>query len=284
MKKTNHLKDTLFTSACGAWIGGTMTVPGVSGGSMAMILGIYDRLIASVNGIFQKGKFKESLIFLAKFLIGAALGLFLFAKLITLALTHFSVPTRYFFLGAVAGGSPMIFRAAKIKKVGVPVFVYPIVGIVCALLISLIPEGIFEIEGTGALAVIGGILVQLLGGIVIAVALVLPGISVSQMLLVLGVYEKLTSAVDALDITTLLSFAPLVIGTVGGILLTTGLIERAMKKHPTATYLIVFGFILGSLPELFPAQIPTGWEWFFAPLLALIGFFAVLMISKKEAV
>ena len=259
-----------------------MTVPGVSGGSMAMILGIYDRLIASVNGIFKKEKCKESFFFLLKFMIGAVVGLFLFAKLITLALTHASVPTRYFFLGAVAGGAPMIFRAARIKKLGVPVFVYPLVGIVCALLISLIPEGIFEIRGTGALAVLAGILIQLLGGIVIAVALVLPGISVSQMLLVLGVYEKLTAAVDALDIATLFSFAPLVIGTVGGILLTTNLIERAMKKYPTATYLIVFGFILGSLPELFPAQMLTGWNILFAPLLAVLGFFAVFTISKKE--
>lgn len=282
MKKNQNLKDTLFTSACGAWIGGTMTVPGVSGGSMAMILGIYDRLIASVNGIFQKGKFKESLLFLIKFLIGAAVGLFLFAKLITLALTHVSIPTRYFFLGAVAGGAPMIFRAAKIRKVGIPVFAYPIIGIVSALLISLIPEGIFEINGTGALALLAGVVIQLLGGIVIAVALVLPGISVSQMLLVLGVYEKLTAAVDALDIMTLLSFAPLVIGTVGGILLTTNLIERAMKKYPTATYLIVFGFILGSLPELFPAQMLMGWNILFAPLLAVLGFFAVFTIAKKE--
>ena len=281
MKKQN-IKSTAHTMACGAWIGGTMTVPGVSGGSMAMILGIYDRLISSVNGIFQKGKFKESFIFLLKFMIGAALGLFLFAKLITLALTHFSMPTRYFFLGAVAGGAPMIFRAAKIRKVTVPVFIYPIVGIVCALLISLIPEGIFEINGSGVLAVLGGILVQLFGGIVIAVALVLPGISVSQMLLVLGVYEKLTAAVDALDIMTLLSFAPLVIGTVGGILLTTSVIERAMKKHPTGTYLIVFGFILGSLPELSPANFPMGWDVLLCPLLAILGFIAVFMISKKE--
>ncbi|MBR6744902.1 MAG: DUF368 domain-containing protein [Clostridia bacterium] len=282
MKNNKHWKDTLYTSACGAWIGGTMTVPGVSGGSMAMILGIYDRLIASVNGIFQKGKFKESLLFLIKFLLGAVLGLFLFSKLITLALTHASIPTRYFFLGAVAGGAPMIFRAAKIKRVGFPVFVYPIVGIVSALLISLIPEGVFEINGSGALAVIAGIVIQLLGGIVIAVALVLPGISVSQMLLVLGVYEKLTAAIDALDIMALISFAPLAIGTVGGILLTTNLIERAMKKYPTATYLIVFGFILGSLPELFPAQMLSGWNWVLAPLFALIGFFAILALSKKE--
>ena len=281
MQKQN-IKSTVHTLACGAWIGGTMTVPGVSGGSMAMILGIYDRLISSVNGIFQKGRFKESFFFLLKFLIGAGAGLFLFAKLITLALMHFSMPTRYFFLGAVAGGAPMIFRAAKVKKVNAPVFIYPILGIVCALLISLIPEGIFEVGGTGFFAVIGGVLIQLLGGIVVAVALVLPGISVSQMLLVLGLYEKLTAAVDALDILTLLSFAPLMIGIVGGIFLTTGVIEKAMNKPPMGTYLIVFGFILGSLPELVPAQFPLGWDILFCPLLALLGFVAVFMISKKE--
>jgi putative membrane protein len=276
-----QMKNTVYTAACGAWIGGTMTVPGVSGGSMAMILGIYDRLIGSVNGIFQKGKFKESVLFLLKFMIGAGLGLFLFAKLITLALTHFPMATGYFFLGCVAGGAPMIFRSAKIKKVGVSVFLYPILGIAAALLISLIPEGLFEIDGSGVIAIILGILIQLIGGIVIAVALVLPGISVSQMLLVLGVYEKLTAAVDALDILTLFSFAPLVIGTLGGILLTTNLIEKAMKKYPTATYLIVFGFILGSLPELFPG-LPMGWDLLICPVLAVLGFFAVFMISKKE--
>jgi putative membrane protein len=275
------MKNTVYTAACGAWIGGTMTVPGVSGGSMAMILGIYDRLIGSVNGIFQKGKFKESVLFLLKFMIGAGLGLFLFAKLITLALTHFPMATGYFFLGCVAGGAPMIFRSAKIKKVGVSVFLYPILGIAAALLISLIPEGLFEIDGSGVIAIILGILIQLIGGIVIAVALVLPGISVSQMLLVLGVYEKLTAAVDALDILTLFSFAPLVIGTLGGILLTTNLIEKAMKKYPTATYLIVFGFILGSLPELFPG-LPMRWDLLICPVLAVLGFFAVFMISKKE--
>lgn len=276
-----QMKNTVYTAACGAWIGGTMTVPGVSGGSMAMILGIYDRLIGSVNGIFQKGKFKESVLFLLKFMIGAGLGLFLFAKLITLALTHFPMATGYFFLGCVAGGAPMIFRSAKIKKVGVSVFLYPILGIAAALLISLIPEGLFEIDGSGVIAIILGILIQLIGGIVIAVALVLPGISVSQMLLVLGVYEKLTAAVDALDILTLFSFAPLVIGTLGGILLTTNLIEKAMKKYPTATYLIVFGFILGSLPELIPG-LPMGWDLLICPVLAVLGFFAVFMISKKE--
>ena len=280
MKK--NTKDTIYTSACGAWIGCTMTVPGVSGGSMAMILGIYDRLIASVNGIFSREKRKDSILFLIKFMLGAVVGLFLVSSLISGALEKFPEPTRYFFLGAVAGGAPMIFRSAKIKKVSIPVILYPIVGIAAALLISLIPEGLFEMKNDSFFAVLLSIIVQLLGGIVIAIALVLPGISVSQMLLVLGVYENLTGAVKALDIVTLISFAPLVIGTLGGIFLTTGILEKLMKKHPTASYLIVFGFILGSLPELFPG-LPTGWNWIPCILLAAVGFIAIFFVSKKEA-
>ena len=101
------------------------------------------------------------------------------------------------------------------------------------------------------------------------------------MLLVLGIYEPLTEAVSALDMMALLSFIPLVIGTVAGIFLTTGILERAMKRHPTGTYLLIFGFILGSLPELFPGM-PTGWEIPLCLLTAAAGFFAIFWISKKE--
>ncbi len=276
--------NTIYTIASGAWIGGTMTVPGVSGGSMAMILGVYDRLIGSVNGIFHKERRRESLLFLLKFLLGAVAGLFLFSRLITFLLENeaCAFPTRFFFLGAVVGGAPMIFRSAGVKRVSAAVFLYPIIGIAAALLISLIPSGLFEIGGEGFLSVLLGILIQLVGGLVIAVALVLPGISVSQMLLVLGIYEPLTEAVSSLDFMALLSFIPLVIGTLAGIFLTTGILERAMGRHPMGTYLLIFGFILGSLPELFPG-LPAGWEIPLCILTAAAGFCAIFWISKKEA-
>ena len=276
--------NTIYTIASGAWIGGTMTVPGVSGGSMAMILGVYDRLIGSVNGIFHKERRSESILFLLKFLLGAVAGLFLFSKLITFLLENeaCAFPTLFYFLGAVVGGAPMIFRSAGVKCVSAAVFLYPIIGIAAALSISLIPSGLFEIGGEGFFSVLLGILIQLVGGLVIAVALVLPGISVSQMLLVLGIYEPLTEAVSSLDFMALLSFIPLVIGTLAGIFLTTGILERAMGRHPMGTYLLIFGFILGSLPELFPG-LPTGWEIPLCILTAAAGFFAIFWISKKEA-
>ena len=73
------MKNSLFTLLKGLWVGGTLTVPGVSGGSMAMILGVYDRLIESVNAVIKKGSDKKSaLLFLLWFALGGACGFLLF--------------------------------------------------------------------------------------------------------------------------------------------------------------------------------------------------------------
>ena len=92
----------------GAWVGGTMTVPGVSGGTMAMVLGIYDRLISSVSRVFKEPK--QSIPFLLWFALGGAGGILLFSRGISLLLSsRWEVPARFFFLGAVGGGIPLIF-------------------------------------------------------------------------------------------------------------------------------------------------------------------------------
>ena len=255
--------NPIYTIGCGAWIGGTMTVPGVSGGSMAMILGIYDRLIGSVNGVFKKDKRKESLIFLAFFMVGAVAGLVLFSKLISEALEHFPLPTSFFFLGAVAGAIPMIFRAAEIKKFKPSVIYLPLIGAIVALSILM------------------SILIQLVGGVFIAIAIVLPGVSFSQVLLVLGLHEPITSALGNLDIGALMGFIPLAVGTAAGIFLVTHFIEIALSKHPKESYLIIFGFILGSLPDLFPG-LPTGWNIPFCFFTAVAGFLAIFFLSQRE--
>lgn len=248
-----------------------------------MVLGLYDDLISSVNGIFDKKRRRESIKFLLWFLLGAAVGFVLFAKLITFLLGNdaCAVATRYFFLGAVAGGAPLIFRATSLRRISLPAVLYTVLGIAMALLIGLIPEGLFELSGEGAGALIKSIVIQLFGGLVVAIALVLPGISCSQMLCVIGVYEPFTKAVSELDFGKLLTFLPLAVGTVLGIFLTTGILERAMKKAPMQTYLIIFGFVLGSLPELFPG-LPAGWDLLFAPLALAAGFLLVYFISGRE--
>ena len=103
-------KDGISTAAKGLIVGGTMLVPGVSGGSMAMILGIYDRLVSSVSS-FTKQK-KESFFFLTVFTFAALAGMMLFASPLLALIEAYTKPMMFFFLGTVAGGIPMMYQSA----------------------------------------------------------------------------------------------------------------------------------------------------------------------------
>lgn len=286
MKKTSKAwLSHLVVVLKGLWIGGTMTVPGVSGGSMAILLGIYDKLIFAISK-FTKN-IKGNILFLVEFVCGAGIGLVLFSRFIMMLLERFEMPTSYFFLGAVAGGIPLIIKEAKITKndfisrktgkggaytVGKALLylVYIGIGILVVYLMSLLPEGLFSSHEGG----IGNFLIKIVGGMIVALALVLPGISVSQMLLMLGLYEEVFGSIQNFDILPLI---PLGIGLVAGIILSTLAIGKAIEKYAQATYVIIFGFVLGSLPELFPGW-PSGGEIFACILTFLAGFAVIVLI------
>ena len=267
-------RDNMNIILKGMWIGGTMTVPGVSGGSMAMIMGVYDRLISSISSFFKEPA--GSMAFLFKFVLGAGTGMVLFSRFISYLLTtRADVPLRFFFLGAVAGGVPMIYREAGVKKLDLGAVAYPVIGILGVVLLALIPSGLFTPDGSFGPA---ALLLQLAGGFIIAVGLVLPGISVSQMLYMLGIYETIIGNISSFHILPLI---PLGAGVLGGIFLTTKVLERLMSRHPQPTYLIILGFMFGSLPELFPG-IPTGADLAAALIAGAAGFAALYVMSMKE--
>ena len=257
----------------GAWVGGTMTVPGVSGGTMAMVLGIYDRLISSVSRVFKEPK--QSIPFLLWFALGGAGGILLFSRGISLLLSsRWEVPARSFFLGAVGGGIPLIFKEAGIKRFGSGDAVFVGIGILSALLIGLIPEGLFT-PGAGG---VSDILIQALGGIIIAVALVLPGISASQMLYMLGIYESTLKAVGNMDIAALV---PLAAGGLLGTFFSAKVLEGLLEKHTRPTFLLILGFMFASLPELFPG-IPAGAEAVYSLVAVGAGFMLLYGIGRMN--
>ncbi len=308
----------------GLWIGGTMTVPGVSGGTMAILLGIYDRLIGAVSGLVPgKGAEKKasgtdetglrnnggkeraenkterivvcageeqrricwtayrktalkSFLFLTVFLLGAGLGMLLFAKLISGLLEQPVAGgyVRFFFLGAVAGGIPLILASAKVKKFSVWLLVLPVIGAGLVYGLTFLPEEMFSLESAGGL---GAFLLKLVGGIILAIALVLPGVSASQMLYTLGIYEELLSCISEFRMVPLI---PLGIGTVLGILLITKTLDTLMTKYPKQTFLIIFGFILGSLPELFPKDVEG--NYLLCGVCVAVGFLLAYWIGKRE--
>lgn len=263
-------------------IGSTMTVPGVSGGSMAMILGEYNTLIESVPGLLKKDRFKESFIYLLTFLIAGLLGVFLISRPLSMLLETSYLIVMYFFLGAVIATVPTIVKASKVAErrekiiTYIPYLLYVAIGGLLVFSIRYIPEGAFEpsLEHSAA-----SIISQIIGGFLLSIGFVLPGISISYLLIVIGLYETILNAVSTLNILPLI---PLGIGGIIGIFTLTGFLTWAMEKHPKATYLIILGFLLGSVASVFPG-LPSGLDIIWCLISSIIGFTAIYMLSKAES-
>lgn len=266
------MKTHLITLLKGAWIGGTMMVPGVSGGTMAIILGIYDRLISSISSFFKD--IKRNFFFLLVFVIGAGLGMILFSKPLEWILESYYQPAMFFFIGAVCGGIPLMIERAKIKKFSLSIPVYFIIGAAAMFAITLLPTDLIRADEGMTFQ---SIALLFIAGIITAVALVLPGISTSYMLLLLGVYDKILSAISNFDILTIL---PLVLGVGVGIIATTRFLETLMNKFPTGTYIVILGFIFTSVVDVFPG-FPSGLELVISILLFCTAFLSFYLLGKR---
>ena len=273
MDESSRKDNNLLTALKGLIIGGTMLVPGVSGGSMAMILGIYDRLISSVSS-FMKNK-KGNLIFLMIFSMGGILGILLFANPLLQLIERYPMPMLYFFIGAVAGGVPLIVRQSGARRLTWRITGYIILGLIAVSALGLLPPDLFNAENSAGVT---GFLLLLIAGFVTAAALVLPGISVSYLLLLLGLYDRTMNAISTLHLPFLL---PLGIGLVLGIVLITRALERAMAAHPHPSYFIILGFLLGSVFEIFPG-VPQGLALPVCILTFAAGFSAIFFLSRME--
>lgn len=248
----------------GLIVGATMIVPGVSGGTMAIILGIYDSLIASVSS-FAKN-IKENLLFLMTFACGTGIGIFLFSAPISWLLEHYQVPTLYFFVGAVVGGIPLIEKKSGIKKISPSVVAYLLLGAVLVIFISRIPgSSLGETASKNSAAW----MILLCAGIISAAALILPGISFSHFLLILGLYDRLLNAIRFFELGFLF---PLGLGVLLGVFFLSKILETFMVNYPKQTYLIILGFIIGSVVDIFPG-IPVNETILVCSAAAITGFF-----------
>ncbi|NLK74802.1 MAG: DUF368 domain-containing protein [Clostridiales bacterium] len=284
MKQTNNkLKNDLTIMIKGFLIGSSMSVPGVSGGTMAILLGIYDKLISSISNFLKD--IKGNVLFLMKFCIGAGLGIGSLAFVIKWLLETFPIPISFFFLGAVIGGIPALIKKTKETRLNIVSAIYFIVGLILVISIGYLPKGNINIgEGSG----ITQYIMILITGIVIALALVLPGISTSHMLLVMGMYDRMLVAITEFDIVFI---GVLGISTLIGIFLITKPIEYLMNRFTHQTYCMIIGFVLGSTSEVFKEKIipaiprDTNYTWWILAIIIslvtfVLGYYGILYLSR----
>ena len=272
----------------GMAFGSVETVPGFSGGTIAIILGFYDELIKSVNN-FRKD-YKKSLKFLIPLLLGIAAGVVLFSSLMTYLLTNYSFPTMIFFIGLIVGIIPLIY--SKIKEPGHTLKIKEIILIIIPVLILIIISHLKKIFSADSVINPAEIIQNInflfmlfifFAGIIAAAALIIPGISGSFVLLLFGIYPLAIHSVKSIkdlltDITNvqlLLDICkvlvPLAIGVIIGVLSMARLIEKLLTNYNKIIYSIILGLLLGSVYALFndPILFQTGTS---APFI-IIGIF-----------
>ena len=253
----------------GMIVGAAMLVPGVSGGTMAILLGCYDELLCAVASFFRCPK--QHFATLASFGLGASAGILLFARAMFSLVQRYPMVMLFFFFGAAAGGIPTLLEQAKIKKFSPSCLFFPAMGALALFCVGLLPQGALSWSDTG-----GSWLFLAFAGVIVSVALVLPGISASYLMLVLGLYEPLLAAVRSFDLLFLLVLG---CGILAGTLLCAGLLSAALKCFPTQSYLVILGFVVGSLVPAFPGM-PGSSQIVFSLLAFMAGVALIRTLDR----
>lgn len=237
----------------GVVVGIANVIPGVSGGTMMVSMGIYDALIHSITHLFKE--FKKSLTVLAPILIGAALGVVGLAFIIEWMFGVIPVQTNLLFIGLILGGLPAMTSKVKGEKVK-PGYIIAFL-IFFAIVVGSAALG--SIEGNDADLTMGlwSIIKLFVVGVVASATMVIPGVSGSMMLMLMGYYypiiETLNSFIKAaisLDFAGIWSgfcvLCPAGIGVVLGIFAIAKLIEIVFEKFPLYAYWAIIGLIVAS--------------------------------------
>lgn len=285
--------EYILTAVKGACMGAADVIPGVSGGTIAFIMGIYDKFVASLAAInaeavklFFTGKFKEFWWhinggFLLSLVVGIGISIISLATVMQTLLSDFPIQTWAFFFGLIVASSIFILRG--ISGWGLREILFLIGGVVlgvtiCTLSPTQTPDALWFIFLSGAIAIC---------------AMILPGISGSFILLILGKYQYILGAVSDLVagqnvVDNLLIIGVFAIGAVVGILSFSKLLHWLLSRWHKQVLIILAGFIIGSLVKIWPwsnpeaiaqSELTGSLHIGSAIIIALIGFSLVTGIE-----
>ena len=295
----------------GIIIGISNIVPGVSAGTMFVILGIFKKLIDQVGlcldevktmvknitkfkeknggiravGIMFKNIFMSQKTFLIPIAIGMIFAIYFVAKLFSILNPEQILYRNYIFLGLILGGIPALFKELKkgtdianIKKRKISIYIFMIIGFAMMFALYLL-----KVNGIGLRKVgyeelsITMALPLFLVGAVAAASMVIPGISGSMVVLILGYYELMTVSISKRNMIFIIPFA---IGILVGIMAILKLIKYLLDKHYTRTYSCIVGFVIGSLLMVFPG-LPVGVMGYVITIVCIaIGIMLSYMVEK----
>lgn len=250
----------ILTGIKGFFMGAANVIPGVSGGTIALITGIYEEIVDSLNALMSvkvwKSLFKDGFknfwaqihgTFLLSLAIGVLVSIFSLAKLAEYCLHSHPVQTWAFFFGLILASSYQMLRGIKgwtFKDVIITIIGCILGLVVCTLSPTQTPDSMWFIFLCGALAIC---------------TMILPGISGSFILVILGKYDYIMGVIDNLEVGPLVVFAA---GCAIGILAFAKFLHWLLARRERETLLVLVGFVIGSLVKIWPwsdmTSIPDG--------------------------
>jgi putative membrane protein len=269
----------------GMIIGVANIIPGVSGGTLMIILGLYEEVINTISHFFRD--FKKSLKLVIPLAIGMLLSILLLSKVISVCLDKYPFPTTLFFIGLIIGGLPLLWNKAKAAKGNWKNWLVFSLTFAAVITFAFLKSGnyVVSFENMGVL----NYLMLFVIGIISAATMVIPGISGSFVLMLLGYYEPIVNTIKDLTNFSLLGhnlliLVPFGLGIVVGIVLVARLIEYLFKRYPIKTYYGVLGFVLASLVAIIKPIIgisPSIIEIVIAIVLVILGGYIAYKLGDK---
>lgn len=255
MKKFNL--NNLFG---GMFVGIANIIPGVSGGTMLVIFNLFDKLMNAISDVFKKktSTRKQSIILIFQVLIGAAIGIIVFAKLLGIMLNHIEAETIFWFMGLILFSVPLVIKKdMKDEKFSIIFFLIGFIFIITLQYLKMQNPTIKE-DPTSFIR----FLTLIIYGAISGATMIFPGISGSMILLVLGKYEMIRNYIDELTSLNMDAFISLCffgIGVIIGIILSAKITNFLLKNYKGKTVSLILGFIIASALIL-PFNIENAFE------------------------
>lgn len=278
------MKEKILLAIKGFIIGIANIIPGVSGGTLAITLGLYEDLISTASHLFRD--FKKNVLFLLPIGIGAVLAVAVLSNVIGYSLEHYPVPTTLFFMGLILGGTPVLFSKVKGQTKSIPHWIIFLITFGIVILFTFLQEGNQMVDFT-QLQVIDYVLLFVVG-IIAAATMVIPGISGSFVLMLLGYYEPIINTIRDLThfnniASNLLILIPFGIGVVIGIIGIAKIIEWLLKRYEIPTYFGIIGFVLASTISILVSMgMPSDlFQLGLGIILTIVGFGIAYKLGEK---
>lgn len=254
----------------GVLIGAGAILPGISSGVLCITFGIYEKLLDSVLNFFKD--IKKNFKFLFPIVLGGIIGIILFSKILQFLLYKYPLQTKSIFIGLIISGVVLLFKEInKKEKVKIENLIYLFISLAIGIAMVYLENKlrVKAIENVNNIYLI-------ISGFLMSIGIIVPGVSNTIILMLLGVYSLYLSSISTLYLPVLF---PMIIGVILGSLLFMKIIKYLLDNFYIKTMFSIIGFTLGSVLILFPEMTSIN-EMLICIVCNLFGYYIMELINK----